>query len=227
MHLCIDTVVQLQGVHNLILDSSNTEKKLAFVRWHRKIRKQKIGRRRGSSFNLVFLLRQGINPFCCTSPDEFHSLEPWSNRICKDDTRMSDGKIGTHSNQEADRGRFPWSRNKYSPGISCITFFLGDKKALAITQDLLNKRWMTLDLLSILREAQRTLPLMQISFLKMNFISIIPSFIVTHFIYTKICLASQDFVTMNKSQRQVIYKWDWNTKYYFNHYRKLPYWTMF
>ena len=52
---------------------------------------------------------------------------------------------------------------------------------------------------------------MQISFLKKNFISIISSVIVTHFIYTKICLASQDFVRMNKSQRQVIYKWDWNT----------------
>ena len=32
----------------------------------------------------------------------------------------------------------------------------------------------------------------------MNFISIIPSFIVTRFIYTKICLASQDFVRINK-----------------------------
>ena len=33
------------------------------------------------------------------------------------------------------------------------------KKDLAIIQELLNKRWMTLDLLSILQEAQRTLPI--------------------------------------------------------------------
>ena len=92
------------------------------------------------------------------------------------------------------------------PETLAVRFSWGDKKALAIIQDLLNKRWMTLDLLSILQESQRTLPLMQISFLKMNFISVMPSFIVTHFIYTKICLASQDFVRMNKSQRQVIYK---------------------
>ena len=32
-------------------------------------------------------------------------------------------------------------------------------RTLAIIQDLLNKRWMTLDLLSILQEAQRTLPI--------------------------------------------------------------------
>lgn len=32
-------------------------------------------------------------------------------------------------------------------------------KTLAIIQELLNKRWMTLDLLSILQEAQRTLPI--------------------------------------------------------------------
>ena len=32
-----------------------------------------------------------------------------------------------------------------------------EKKDLAIIQELLNKRWMTLDLLSILQEAQRTL----------------------------------------------------------------------
>ena len=40
-----------------------------------------------------------------------------------------------------------------------LRFSWGDKKALAIIQDLLNKRWMTLDLLSILQEAQRTLPI--------------------------------------------------------------------
>ena len=34
-----------------------------------------------------------------------------------------------------------------------------EKKDLAIIQELLNKRWMTLDLLSILQEAQRTLPI--------------------------------------------------------------------
>ena len=43
------------------------------------------------------------------------------------------------------------------PETLALRFSWGDKKALAITQDLLNKRWMTLDLLSILREAQRTL----------------------------------------------------------------------
>ena len=60
---------------------------------------------------IVFFLsfRQGINPFCCTSPDEFHKpVEREStNRICEDDTRMFDGKIGTHSNHEAGHGRFP------------------------------------------------------------------------------------------------------------------------
>lgn len=44
------------------------------------------------------------------------------------------------------------------PESLALRFSWGDKKALAITQDLLNKRWMTLDL-SILREAQRTLPI--------------------------------------------------------------------
>lgn len=33
------------------------------------------------------------------------------------------------------------------------------KLGLAIIQELLNKRWMTLDLLSVLKEAQRTLPI--------------------------------------------------------------------
>ena len=43
------------------------------------------------------------------------------------------------------------------PETLALRFSWGDKKALAIIQDLLNKRWMTLDLLSILQEAQRTL----------------------------------------------------------------------
>ena len=34
---------------------------------------------------------------------------------------------------------------------------------LAIIQELLNKRWMTLDLLSVLKEAQRTLPIKMFS----------------------------------------------------------------
>ena len=45
------------------------------------------------------------------------------------------------------------------PETLAVRFSWGDKKALAIIQDLLNKRWMTLDLLSILQEAQRTLPI--------------------------------------------------------------------
>ena len=36
------------------------------------------------------------------------------------------------------------------PETLAVRFSWGDKKALAIIQDLLNKRWMTLDLLSIL-----------------------------------------------------------------------------
>ena len=37
------------------------------------------------------------------------------------------------------------------------------KLDLAIIQELLNKRWMTLDLLSVLKEAQRTLPIKMFS----------------------------------------------------------------
>ena len=48
---------------------------------------------------------------------------------------------------------------KIPPETLALRFSWGDKKALAIIQDLLNKRWMTLDLLSILQEAQRTLPI--------------------------------------------------------------------
>ena len=43
------------------------------------------------------------------------------------------------------------------PETLALRFSWGDKKALAIIQDLLNKRWMTLDLLSILQEAQRSI----------------------------------------------------------------------
>ena len=45
------------------------------------------------------------------------------------------------------------------PQETLAVLLLWKKDALAIIQELLNKRWMTLDLLSILKEAQRTLPI--------------------------------------------------------------------
>ena len=45
------------------------------------------------------------------------------------------------------------------PQETLAVLLLWKKDALAIIQELLNKRWMTLDLLSIFKEAQRTLPI--------------------------------------------------------------------
>ena len=44
-----------------------------------------------------------------------------------------------------------------------VRLSLSRKLDLAIIRELLNKRWMTLDLLSVLKEAQRTLPIKQFS----------------------------------------------------------------
>ena len=50
-------------------------------------------------------------------------------------------------------------RKSSIPQETLAVLLLWKKDALAIIQELLNKRWMTLDLLSILKEAQRTLPI--------------------------------------------------------------------
>ena len=80
------------------------------------------------------------------------------------------------------------------------------KKDLAIIQELLNKRWMTLDLLSILQEAQRTLPI-NANFISKNefYLDNSQFYRYTFHIYENLsCLPR--LCKDQQSQRQVIYK---------------------
>ena len=92
------------------------------------------------------------------------------------------------------------------PETLALRFSWGDKKALAIIQDLLNKRWMTLDLLSILQEAQRTLPI-NANFISKNefYLDNSQFYRYTFHIYENLsCLPR--LCKDQQSQRQVIYK---------------------
>ena len=92
------------------------------------------------------------------------------------------------------------------PETLALRFSWGDKKALAIIQDLLNKRWMTLDLLSILQEAQRTLPI-NANFISKNefYLDNSQFYRYTFHIYENLSYLPR-LCKDQQSQRQVIYK---------------------